>query len=126
MTLWELFRSVWWRNRGSTSWCRAAGRQSETTTRWCYPTSVRTLSLRCGKRSTVESDNQQTLRVTIKVLWEGSSNRTYLNFRHFISPSGLTRFGFHWCDFFRGDLIGFGVDFIHYIRHLVGIIVERQ
>lgn len=57
---------------------------------------------------------------------KGSSNLTYLNFRHFISPSGLTRFGFNWCDFFRGDLIGFGVDFIHYIRHLVGIIVEHQ
>lgn len=67
-----------------------------------------------------------TFRVTVKVLWKGSSNLTYLNFRHFISPSGLPRFGFNWFDFFRGDLIGFGVDFIHYIRHLVGIIVERQ
>lgn len=36
-----------------------------------------------------------TFRVTIKVLWKGSSNLTYLNFRHFISPSGLTRFRFN-------------------------------
>lgn len=34
-----------------------------------------------------------TLRVTIKVLWKGSSDLTFLNFRFFISPSGQTWFG---------------------------------
>lgn len=34
-----------------------------------------------------------TFTVTIKVLWKGRSELTYLNFRRFISPFGCTWFG---------------------------------